>query len=89
MNELLCEDRLDDSAADTANCVTDWDIEDEKQMTEVKRFVMNEAHGRVSDKLIELTRVTDTHLRSMPERFRMHKESHVHEMRSVSMDENQ
>ena len=85
--KLLCEDKFDDSATDTTNCVTDWDIDDEKQMKEVKRLVMDKDYGRTFDKLIELTRVTDRNLRSMLERFRIQKECHVHEMRSVRMDE--
>ena len=44
-------------AVGKANCVTGWDIEDEQQMKEVKRRVMDEEHGRTFDKLIELTRI--------------------------------
>ena len=58
MAELFCEDRFGDAAVDRANCVTRWDVEDEKQMKELKRRVRYEKHDLTFDKLIELMRVT-------------------------------
>ena len=50
--ELFCEDRFGHAAVGKVTGATGWDMEDEKQMKEVKRRVMDEEHGRTFDKLI-------------------------------------
>ena len=56
--ELFCEDRFGDAAVGKVTGATGWDMEDEKQMKEVKRRVMDEEHGRTFDKLIEMIWIT-------------------------------
>ena len=70
-------------------CVTGLDIEDEKQMEEVKRRVMNEEYCCTLDKLVELTRVTSRYLCHLSKRFKRHDEGNEKEMSSAKMDENQ
>ena len=67
--ELFCGDRVDDAAVHKASWATGWDIEDERRMKEVKRRVMDEEHGRTSDKLFELMCVTGKYLCYLLERF--------------------
>ena len=50
--ELFCEDRFGDAAVRKVTGAKGWDMEDEKQMKEVKRRVMDEEHGRTFYKLI-------------------------------------
>ena len=50
--ELFCEDRFGDAAVDRVCCAIAWDIENETQMKEVKRRVMDDEHSRMFDKMI-------------------------------------
>ena len=52
--KLFCEDRFGDAAVARAKCATGWDIEGEEQMRGVKRRVVDEEHGLMINKLIEL-----------------------------------
>ena len=56
--ELFCEYRFGDAAVGKVTGATVWDMEDEKQMKEVKRRVMDEEHGRTFDKVIEMIWIT-------------------------------
>ena len=56
--ELSCEDRFGDAAVGNVTGATGWDKEEEKQMKEVKRRVMDEEHGRTFDKLMEMIWIT-------------------------------
>ena len=56
--ELCCEDRFGDAAVGKVTGAKGWDMEDEKQMKEVKRRVMDEEHGGTFYKLIEMIWIT-------------------------------
>ena len=58
MVELFWEDKFGDAAVGKVTCATGSDMEDEKQMKEVKRRVIDEEHGRTFDKLIEMIWIT-------------------------------
>ena len=69
-------------------CVLACHIEDEKQMKEVKRRVMDDEHGRMFDKLIELTNGTTGNLCSMLDRFKVCEERSDDESFIAKMKEN-
>ena len=84
MAEWFCEDRCGDAAVGKVTGATGWDMEDEKQMKEVKRRLMDEEHGRTFDKLIDMiwitTKMTEVKHRYLLGRVRRYSERGKDEM---------
>ena len=84
----ILTDRFGDAADDRACCATGCDMEHEEPKKRVKRRVVDEAHGRIFNKLIEQAHVTGGYLSYLLERCRKHEERDENETSSENMCEN-